>query len=55
MAKCWKCLKRCRADIVCLWCRRGPMCLTCKCDCRTVKSIESVESLKQALQAIQEP
>lgn len=34
MAKCWKCSKRCRADISCLWCRRGPMCLKCKCDCK---------------------
>ena len=34
MAKCWKCLKRCRADISCIWCRRGPMCLNCACDCR---------------------
>lgn len=34
MAKCWKCFKRCRADLSCLWCGRGPMCLNCKCDCR---------------------
>ena len=34
MAKCWKCLKRCRRDMSCLWCGRGPMCLDCACDCR---------------------
>ena len=34
MAKCWKCHKRCRADMRCLWCGRGPICLACACDCR---------------------
>lgn len=34
MAKCWKCDKRCRADVSCAWCGRRPMCLSCKCSCK---------------------
>ncbi len=45
MARCWKCHKRCRADLSCLWCRRGPMCLGCKCDCKLWPSDEPATSV----------
>jgi hypothetical protein len=46
MATCWKCFKRCRADISCLWCRRGPMCLNCECDCPYVQQLRAEEAAR---------